>query len=138
MSVITARKRSLRRLCFYTCLSFCSQGMGGGVPGLVPLPPGQAKQVHPPAGTPPGQVHPSTPQASTPLGRYTHPPPGQVHPPPTGMHPTGMHSCLICMLLTGLINMFTAYWEWSCIWYHQCLPGTVVHGKSSYTVTYRL
>ena len=25
---ITARKRSLRRLCFYTCLSFCSQGRG--------------------------------------------------------------------------------------------------------------
>ena len=27
-SIITARKRSLRRLCFYTCLSFCSQGRG--------------------------------------------------------------------------------------------------------------
>ena len=24
--LITARKRSLRRLCFYTCLSFCSRG----------------------------------------------------------------------------------------------------------------
>ena len=24
--IITARKRSLRRLCFYTCLSFCPQG----------------------------------------------------------------------------------------------------------------
>ena len=24
--IITARKRSLRRLCFYTCLPFCSQG----------------------------------------------------------------------------------------------------------------
>ena len=28
---ITARKRSLQRLCFYTCLSFCSRGVGGGV-----------------------------------------------------------------------------------------------------------
>ena len=25
-SLITARKRSLRRLCFYRCLSFCPQG----------------------------------------------------------------------------------------------------------------
>ena len=25
-SLVAARKRSLRRLCFYTCLSFCSQG----------------------------------------------------------------------------------------------------------------
>ena len=25
-SIFTARKRSLRRLCFYTCLSFCPQG----------------------------------------------------------------------------------------------------------------
>ena len=25
-SIVTARKRSLRRLCFYTCLSFCPQG----------------------------------------------------------------------------------------------------------------
>ena len=31
--IITARKRSLRRLCFYTCLSFCSQG---GSPGPHP------------------------------------------------------------------------------------------------------
>ena len=67
MSVITARKRSLRRLCFYTCLSFCSQGMGGSTWAGTP-PPGQAKQVYPPAGTPPGQVHP--PPVS-----------GQVHPP---------------------------------------------------------
>ena len=28
ISLITARKRSLRRLCFYTCLSFCPQGGG--------------------------------------------------------------------------------------------------------------
>ena len=34
-SSFTARKRSLRRLCFYTCLSFCSQG-GGGVSRSTP------------------------------------------------------------------------------------------------------
>ena len=32
--MFTARKRSLRRLCFYTCLSFCPQG-GCLVPGGV-------------------------------------------------------------------------------------------------------
>ena len=32
-SVITARKPSLRRLCFYTCLSFCPRGRGGACPG---------------------------------------------------------------------------------------------------------
>ena len=96
--LVTARKRSLRRLCFYTCLSVHR----GGVPG-----------------TPPGQVHPlgqvPLPRAGTPsLGRYTplgRYPPGQVHPPGRytppravhagrngqqagGTHPTGMHSCL--------------------------------------------
>ena len=35
---ITVRKQSLRRLCFYTCLSFCPQG--GGVGSLGPYPGG--------------------------------------------------------------------------------------------------
>ena len=36
-AVITARKRSLLRLCFYTCLSvILFMGGGGGVPGQVP------------------------------------------------------------------------------------------------------
>ena len=68
ITIFTARKQSLRRLCFYTCLSFCSQG-------------GYPKQVHPLAGTPPSrytprQVHPLgryTIWAGTPPGRYTHP-----------------------------------------------------------------
>ena len=52
--IITARKRSLQRLCFYTCLSVHT----GGVPGQVTPPgrytpwPGTTQ-----AGTPPGQVH---------------------------------------------------------------------------------
>ena len=33
--LVTARKRSLRRLCFYTCLSFCSQGGVHGERGVV-------------------------------------------------------------------------------------------------------
>ena len=30
-NIVTAGKRSLQRLCFYTCLSFCPQGVGGGI-----------------------------------------------------------------------------------------------------------
>ena len=62
--IFTARKRSFRRLCFYTCLSFCSQR---GSTWECTHPPGP--------GTPPGQVHPlgtSTPGPGT--------PPRQVHP----------------------------------------------------------
>ena len=74
--VFTARKRSLRRLCFYTCLSFCSRGGGtwaGTPPGRYPPLAGTLPgQVHPLAGTPPpGQVHPP--------GRYTPSPPPAVH-----------------------------------------------------------
>ena len=32
--IFTAGKRSLRRLCFYTCLSFCSRGEGGWYPSM--------------------------------------------------------------------------------------------------------
>ena len=33
-NIITARKQSLRRLCFYTCLSFCPQSGGVSAPGM--------------------------------------------------------------------------------------------------------
>ena len=88
--IFTARKRSLRRLCFYICLSVILFTSGGGeVPGQVPpgrytapLPPGRST---PPAGTPRIRYNPPgryTPPAGTPPhpGRYT--PPWQVHPPP--------------------------------------------------------
>ena len=64
--IFTARKLSLRRLCFY--LSVSHSVHRGEVPGQIP--PGRY--------TPPWQVH--TPLAGTPLGRYTPPPPGQGHP----------------------------------------------------------
>ena len=39
LTYFTARKRSLERLCFYTCLSFCPQGWGGvggvGIPACI-------------------------------------------------------------------------------------------------------
>ena len=77
-SLVTARKQSLRRLCFYTCLSVHrgqSTVAGTSWDQVHPLgpdkPPGQ---VHPRAGTPPG---PGTPRT-----RYT--PQYQVHPPVPG------------------------------------------------------
>ena len=66
-SFITARKRSLRRLCFYTCLSVLLFTVGG-VPGQAP----------PWAGTPPKQVH--LPWAGTP--RWAGSPPGRYTPLP--------------------------------------------------------
>ena len=99
--IIRAHKRSLRRLCFYTCLSVIL--FTGGVPG----------QVHPQAGTPPwvgtpwaGTPQADTPsQAGTPPGRYTSPqagtpppqvqagtpPPRQVHLPPGRYPPRQVH-----------------------------------------------
>ena len=63
----------LRRLCFYTCLSFCSQG---GVPGQVPHP---RDQVHPLGpGTPPGRYTPYPVPGTSSRTRYT--PWDQVHP----------------------------------------------------------
>ena len=80
--VITAHKRSLRRLCFYGCLSFCPQG---GLPQCM-------LGYHTPWGAdPPG---PDTPHPN-PLNQA---PPKAVHPGRYvqwvgGMHPTGMQSC---------------------------------------------
>ena len=57
--LVTVRKRSLRRLCFYTCLSFCSQGGSASVHAGIPpphLPPPGTR--HPPDQTPPEQTPP--------------------------------------------------------------------------------
>ena len=108
------------RLCFYTCVWFCSRG--GLRAGRTP--PGQG-DPHPPLGmetppagrNPPGSRHPPTragrnpPQEQTPPWQGGTPPPGADIPlvgrPPqgkqtaaygqwaAGTHPTGMHSCLI-------------------------------------------
>ena len=88
------------RLCFYTCLWFCSQG---GVPGQVTPPPGRYTRYTPYTGTPPWGRYTSPagtpPKAGTP---QTGTPPRQVHPRQCmrgygqqagNRHPTGMHSC---------------------------------------------
>ena len=113
INIFTAHKRSLRRLCFYTCLSVILFP-GREYLGRYPLPLGR---YTPRAGTPPRQVHPpgqDTPfplgrytplRRYTPLGRYT---PGGTPPWPQRMlaygqqagcmHPTGMHSCVMSFL----------------------------------------
>ena len=128
------------RLCFYTCLWFCSRG-GGWSPENPPLWPGR----HPPqdqADTPPGRENPPSRENThtppdqadapppTPAGR-TPPPPGtrqipplQENPPPgkktaayghwaAGTHPTGMHSCSQCrsfILLPFVIHNCLKKW----------------------------
>ena len=94
----------LRRLCFYTCLSFCPQGVSASVHAGIPpsweeagtAPPDQAP---PGAGTLPGADSPGqgTPRKQTPYTR--HPLEAGTTPPETatvadGTHPTGMHSCI--------------------------------------------
>ena len=70
LGIFTARQRSLRRLCFYTCLSVILF-TGRGVPGQVPSPTGgrYTPQAGIPWQVPPRQVHP--PPTDTPPRRYT-------------------------------------------------------------------
>ena len=71
---VTAHKRSLRRLCFYTCLSFIL--FTGGVSASV-----HAGMPPPEADTPRRQTSPrSRPLKQTPPKAYTHPW-KQTHPP---------------------------------------------------------
>ena len=105
--IFNARKPSLRRLCFYTCLSvILFTGEGGQYLGRYPSGPGTPPcrtRYTPRPGTPPGQVSPGTKYPPQPPGtRYTplQVPPQAVHAgrygqQAGGTHPTGMHSCSI-------------------------------------------
>ena len=85
-SVFTARKRSLRRLRFYTC-----QNRGGG---LGPDPGGRFGGLaregcpgpHPGGCTGPGECIPACTEVDTPQ---------QTATAADGTHPTGMHSCFL-------------------------------------------
>ena len=74
----------LRRLSFYTCLSFCSQGGSASVLAGIPPPPEQTpchpspRTRHPPEQTPPDQAPPGadTPQTRQPLPPRADTPPG--------------------------------------------------------------
>ena len=88
---ITARKLSLRRLCFTpVCQSFCSQGGStwAGTPPreqVHPLP----DQIHPPGTWYTTPLGPGTPHGTryTPVGLGTPPPWDQVHPMAPGTPP---------------------------------------------------
>ena len=101
---ITTCKRSLRRLCFYTCLSVIL--FTWGVPGQVP--PGRY--------TPPDQVHPPGTRyphrAGTPPGtRYT--PWDQVHPPGTRYTPLepGTPSSSAYWEIRATSGWYASYWN---------------------------
>ena len=88
---ITARKRSLRRLWFYSCLSVILF-MGGTWAGTSP-PPGRYTHwanTTPPGRYPPGQVHP--PRQAHPLVRYT---PQGRYPSWAGTPPILLIHCFI-------------------------------------------
>ena len=82
---------------------------GGVVPGHVPPPRGTPPPSPPRTRCPLDLVHPMGP-GTPPRTRYTPPPRDQVPPPPEtatvadGMHPTGMHSCLIGFCSAGSIK----------------------------------
>ena len=117
--VVTVCKRSLRRLCFYTCLSFCPPG-GAGVSAPVgsPGPHLGGLQAHtwgvsrPTLGgvsrpTPGGGVSRPTPGGCIPACTEAAP-----HPTPTavgGTHPTGMHSCLIMSTAQNRVRCRSRY-----------------------------
>ena len=82
VSIFTARKRSLRRLCFYTCLSFILF-TGGGEYLTRYIPPTQTPSPQP--GTPPG-ANPPPDQVYPPRSRH---PPGPGTPPLGQVHPLG-------------------------------------------------
>ena len=119
--IFTTHKRSLRRLCFYTCLSV-QRGRGSTWAGIPRTRYTPRTRCTPGPGTPPwtrypwdqvhpldqvhpqDQVHPPGPGTPSPdqvTPRPGAPPlPGAVHDgryrqQAGGTHPTGMHSCLI-------------------------------------------
>ena len=85
--LITARKRSLPRLCFYRCLSV---HRGVYLPRYTPLGRYTPRQVHrPKAGTPPGRYTPQQ-QCMLAYGQQA----GDTHP-------TAMHSCSLVITPQG-------------------------------------
>ena len=129
VSIFTVRKRSLRRLCFYTCLSFCSRGRGS--PG--PYPEGRlgglawgCLQAHTqgrgwgvwqggsPGPYPGGRlgVWLGGVYSSIHWGRTPPPPLQQTATAADGTHHTGIHSkATLFVLLFCLSKNFTLVWS---------------------------
>ena len=116
-AIFTARKRSLRRLCFYRCLSV-HRGEGGWVSqDALQAPPPQDGEPPPGWRTTPPMENP--PQMENPPWmenppRMENPPDGEPPPPGQcagGTHPTGMHSCHFMVLartISSCIKLFTS------------------------------
>ena len=120
IAIFTARKRSLQRLCFYTCLSFPDPigrlgfwQVGEGV--SRPRPKGEVGggglgvQAQAREGCPgPRWCIPAYTEADT-------PPPEQTATAAGGTHPTGMHSC--CFFVFWLSDFFlkSERLNWLCI-----------------------
>ena len=121
MCIFTARKQSLRRLCFHRCLSVHRGGLPHCMLGYTSPrqehPHGQVhppRQVHPP-GTSPGQVHPP--------GRYSLPwagtPPMQVYPLPSACwdtHPCPVHAgihppCTVHAGIRSTSGRYASHWN---------------------------
>ena len=81
-TLITAHKRSLRRLCFYTCLSFCPQGGGVCLSACWDTIPHRSR--HPPGSRLPRA---DSPGADSPPSQSRHPP--EADSPPRSIHPLG-------------------------------------------------
>ena len=103
LPVVTARKRSLRRLCFHRCPSVFR---GVCLIACWDAPPQADTSLgrHPPGQTPPRQTPPwaDTPQ----LGRH---PPAQCmlgySQQAGGTHPTGMQSCFVLYLCSDRVDL---------------------------------
>ena len=86
--IFTARKRSLRRLCFHRCLSVQGEGVSAPIACWDTHPPG------PEADTPPGADTPMRPEADIPQDQT---PPERT---PLGTrHPPGSRHLLECILV---------------------------------------
>ena len=100
--LITTRKRSLRRLCFYMCLSFCPQG-GVSVPVQAGMhTPSLTRGRHPPGTR--GRHPLPGPEAGTPAG------PEAGSPPPTRGRPIPPRSSA-CWEICATSGRYASYWN---------------------------
>ena len=105
------------RLCFYKCVWFCSQGGSLGSPPWAGRPP-------PRPGRPPRQGESPPRPGRPPRTRQTPPHPRPGRPPPAGKktaaygqwaastHPTGMHSCFLCLSFVPFCQFFDLFRVW--------------------------
>ena len=114
--IITARNEVGTRLCFYTCLRFCSQGGGWGCLPHTPLWADTPPARHPLGRHPRQTLPPPLPGQTTPFADTSRADsPGQTPPSPAmlryaqqvgGTHPTGMQFCILYRSKDNLFHLF--------------------------------